>query len=829
MAGQRRPRTPHYVTEVKVDRGSEKREDDKRRKKSLRAAASNNDDPSFVDKKNLDSSKDLGHAMDQGYIRLRNERLERMEQPLIAGEHWRDVFSGDPTLGKPASTISGPWQVSAFALLGLVVVLSAIFLHMVAENNSDNHQNTPYNTYRRRQRHARRMYKKKKKTDEWSDDEENLILQNGAGLPDHAASGAGGVNPPQGEDVQFYPYYYDQGASAVPAVVVAPGFTAQEHRQRRTSFKEPNTPPHASASGSRGTYYMPVNPSYKSHDMGGVHRRGISPGNSFSSNKSGGKSPGPTLRTTTSIGAAGYSSGSSHHAASPSHIMRATAPLSGRLRVPSTPEGKDLFPQIAHSHSMQSSGSHGLHAMQSTLPTPPEEAQLPADEAQIYGHGTLSTHGGTQELRARPLNSSNFSSFASMEGSSHNSNNNRARGGSHDTPLSASLHMDELLHHIPSEGMNSQNSHPTAMCASHHQSLLLSPGNYEAETPQIGNVRRKVFSPERVDFGMPDMDTALMLPGGSPPKMPFIPALNLSVHTSSYRSDSPPLHYAAARPPRSILLDELRIVQMETGSSTHWAVQEISDSQDPSESQASFEDDDLVADLQGGTIATFGEESESEEGSDIPIPSGDPRGGIKHKRDDLTTDTNAYKSLQSNIEFEELKLEEVIGGGGFGQVWKATWFGTPVAVKVLTGSAQNQHIAKAILEEFKAEINLLKVRALPKSRKGPRPLSHPSWLTLTLSKLFVPRACDTRIFASIWERVCGLPTEPSSRNLRLMGPFGMLCDCHSLRHTYRQMARPEGLGPLFCTFRASMVPRRAMRVLLESLLQFLPRGPGHGN
>jgi serine/threonine protein kinase len=50
----------------------------------------------------------------------------------------------------------------------------------------------------------------------------------------------------------------------------------------------------------------------------------------------------------------------------------------------------------------------------------------------------------------------------------------------------------------------------------------------------------------------------------------------------------------------------------------------------------------------------------------------------------------------------------VIGGGGFGQVWKAMWRGTPVAVKVLTGSAQAKHVPRAILEEFCAEINLLK-------------------------------------------------------------------------------------------------------------------------
>jgi serine/threonine protein kinase len=50
----------------------------------------------------------------------------------------------------------------------------------------------------------------------------------------------------------------------------------------------------------------------------------------------------------------------------------------------------------------------------------------------------------------------------------------------------------------------------------------------------------------------------------------------------------------------------------------------------------------------------------------------------------------------------------VIGGGGFGQVWKAVWRGTPVAVKVLTGSAQSKTVPRAVLEEFAAEINLLK-------------------------------------------------------------------------------------------------------------------------
>ena len=89
------------------------------------------------------------------------------------------------------------------------------------------------------------------------------------------------------------------------------------------------------------------------------------------------------------------------------------------------------------------------------------------------------------------------------------------------------------------------------------------------------------------------------------------------------------------------------------------------------------------------------------------IQSGDPRKGIRHKRQNLTHSTDAASSLGS-IDFNELKLIEVIGGGGFGQVWRANWRGTPVAVKVLTGSAQQQRIPRAVLEEFAAEINLLK-------------------------------------------------------------------------------------------------------------------------
>ena len=93
-------------------------------------------------------------------------------------------------------------------------------------------------------------------------------------------------------------------------------------------------------------------------------------------------------------------------------------------------------------------------------------------------------------------------------------------------------------------------------------------------------------------------------------------------------------------------------------------------------------------------------------GSTASLPSNDPRKSIHHKRHDLTTATDASSSL-GTIDFSELQLTEVIGGGGFGQVWRATWRGTPIAVKVLTGAAQSQRVPRSVLEEFAAELNVL--------------------------------------------------------------------------------------------------------------------------
>ena len=91
------------------------------------------------------------------------------------------------------------------------------------------------------------------------------------------------------------------------------------------------------------------------------------------------------------------------------------------------------------------------------------------------------------------------------------------------------------------------------------------------------------------------------------------------------------------------------------------------------------------------------------------ISSGETEGanGILHKRKNLTSCSDAASSLTTPISFSELKMKDLIGGGGFGQVWSATWRGTPVAVKVLAVSHKAENIQRAILQEFAAEINMV--------------------------------------------------------------------------------------------------------------------------
>jgi hypothetical protein len=638
--GGKRPRTPHFIT-------------------GIGDGDTRNRVPS-------DDLFDLGGKNDRNklpntYIRSRNERLIRMEEP--GADHWKDVFGSADAANVPTSVTSGPWQVSAFAILGCIVVMSAIFLHLVSESSNDN--TSPYH-YRRRQRQRRAYKTRKKKTDEWSDDEEEAILQ---------ASVAAAEAQGQGQDQPLYPLYYQQ-----------PNARFQENRHRRSS-KDPVTPPPLGKnSGNRASnnYYLPTPNYHKSPSLSkAATTTTTSPGNSSRRRQIGASSS--------------FNSNYSASLPSPGEGFM-VGPPSGRLRLPTPPDGTDLFHPVPTA-SASSSGSRQLR-----LPTAPEESQLLVQPALLSGGGG----GGGSGLNARPLQMSNFSSFASLDlGKSTTSSGS-------DKSMNFSNLVTESPYDSTRQMQGSLSSSMQESSSRHHASLVLSPGHCE-ETPRVVNQRR-IFDLEPIEgvlqhdqqfqqgCGRGGEDPTGLSSGLSPPEgtsaIPFIPTLG----TPEHGQRAPHLAAAYSPPPRSILMDELKLIQMETGNSMHWQVQQAIPSQQqpqsPSQSNShnSFEDD-----------ADYDDDDSANSYSDVSIPSGDPRKALVHKRHDITIATDAAGALQSSINFEELRLQEVIGGGGFGQVWRATWRGTPVAVKILTGSAQNKHVAKAILQEFKAEINLLKV------------------------------------------------------------------------------------------------------------------------
>jgi len=721
-------------------------------------------------------------------------------------------------INKPVVS-SGPWQVSAFAFLGGIVVI-AIVLHFVAEtsssasnkkrnqeidkNSSSKHRhhsgNRPYQ-YRRRQRQRRMQKLRKKKTDEWSDDEEPI--QNGAGLlsmgnsvyssfdtgveragnssfdevsPDHEfpydyeydydyeneydnhnrsvyhesnyyqepnsyLSGQDISHRRTGATRDTYDYYATSNKSSAAGVVPTYKSPAASKYLMESSTSSANKP----SSMYRSTV-SPQRPAYSSGGSSPRQRRRKQPttNRNYSSNDS---VSSPIWESENNSNSGMNASGSHNRAENNNGIMSSKTPNSGKLRMPSSPERYTVGSALSWQHEMNDTQTFSDNPASSllrqpTLMTPRKENLSSAfDVAQ----------NRPTELGARPLDSgSRFSSFASIrdvelseheDSTSHAEKHNmdekdgpeaaseswsRTSGGGYgegerfDASSTQSMSSHLSLSPNPNIGSPSISMYEGSYSSSiqsqhlqeiHQKSLLLTPGNCE-ETPLIGNARKTIaFNGP----GETSLDAAALLPiAGSDndiqgfPNIPYVPHLQKGgTDTDSglspvvFSTDPPP-------PPRSIIMDELRLVEMETGNSTHWNVEHSESSNH--EEHASF-----AGDYDGGELNASATEfessdhgSQSYEGSDISIPSGDPRKSIIHKRRNLTMSTDAATSLQASIDFDELQLHEVIGGGGFGQVWKATWRGTPVAVKVLTGSAQNTHIAKAILEEFKAEINLLK-------------------------------------------------------------------------------------------------------------------------
>ncbi len=171
---------------------------------------------------------------------------------------------------------------------------------------------------------------------------------------------------------------------------------------------------------------------------------------------------------------------------------------------------------------------------------------------------------------------------------------------------------------------------------------------------------------------------------------------------------------------------------------------------------------------------SFRDEIELSKSVSRAVSSGETEGanGILHKRKDLTACSDAASSLHSPITFSELKLDSMIGGGGFGQVWRATWRGTPVAVKVLSASSQAYNVQKAILQEFAAEINMLSGMRHPNICLYIGACLEPSNRAIVTGK-FRGSTDLNKYFMNMLLNVCRI-----KQNWLQMDPYGMHFDCH---------------------------------------------------
>ena len=538
----------------------------------------------------------------------------------------------------------GPWQLTVLMLFGIMGVLLGLFVHFSTDP-------TAHSSYFRRRMKKKKHYfhspSYKKKTDEWSEDEEVTEDDNYRGDTEGTAGGGSSIAvKKRASPVPKSPN--DPTANLYYQVNPSESFRQQESRLRKSVTQQQQS---ANNVGDRSpqlpSFHSPTRPNnrsaFASSSSSNIDRK-VDKASSFP------QPPFLTDRSGLGSGLEGFTSEHSSVGVDMSVDMSNNAPAVNKspiVRPMGTFTPTESFASMSSGVADEQSNmanSNNNHTLKSTTKvvgivdfntTPPIR-----DEAKNFALPTSSPswHSGdytsqySKELAELPT--PRIDHTRGKRDLSKVMKNHKISG----VPLTPSLSSD--ADDRPQSYRN------------------------QTETTKIDNL-------------------AAAFPG-----MPLVP--NLSHDGDDGTPGGSPCSGHHIDAPRSVLLEELQLVRMESGvSGPRWRTKYESAS---IEDQQKQEDENL---------------KKLRESSTVVDPAEDPRNSIQHIRKDLTISSDASSSLSSRVTFSELKLEDVIGGGGFGQVWRAKWKGTPVAVKVLTGSAQAETVPKAVLEEFIAEINMV--------------------------------------------------------------------------------------------------------------------------
>ncbi|KAL9181244.1 hypothetical protein ACHAXT_010049 [Thalassiosira profunda] len=545
------------------------------------------------------------------------------------------ILDEDAPPGQSPMQSEEPWQLTVIMLLGIVGVLLGLFIHFSTDPMTGQ---TPYNFRRRiKKKYDFNSPSYKKKTDEWSEDEEVTEDDSYRGDTEGVAGGSiahkRGSPMPTGPDDPTARLYYQ--------LTTADSFRQQESRLRRSATQQTPVNLDVGAVGGRSrqestvpafNMNSPSRPRTSSTQSGNAARKAV--GGSSSS-----PFPKPPLKMDSSGIGAGLEGFGPYTSSSETDAVAVTAG-----------DGKYT-------------NAHPLVKKIGTFT--PTESFASMSTASSEHQSSLNAPSGAANLVRTPDDDTPPISAPRPPMSSP-----RQSG---EYPSHYSKHMSELPTPRVDHTRHKRNLANLMKGEGRHIGVPKSLSSSQEDASEI----RPATTEETKALEMDDF-----------PGLPLVPNL-------SHGSDVSPNNFHTVDAPRSVLLEELQLVRMESGvSGPKWRTKE-----EYGQSTASLEE--RRQQQQSENLEKLREASAAVD------PSEDPRNSIQHIRSDLTISSDASASLSSRINFSDVKLEGVIGGGGFGQVWRAKWKGTPVAVKVLTGSAQAVDVPKAVLEEFIAEINMV--------------------------------------------------------------------------------------------------------------------------